>query len=123
MRRRQNGSSGLTTAERFSSIGVCWQDVFEKLPEGGDVPLPVSEIEDILSYSLVGCYPECITEAPVDRKYPQVSIKHHKGFTYGLDYRLGISMVFLKCYLGLLTLKFYLFQFSERAAASLSVRL
>ena len=86
--------------------GVCRKDVFKQLSEGGDIPLSVSKVEEELSYSLVGCYTEYVAETPVDRKHPQTSVEHHKGFPQCLDDRLGIAMVFLKCGIGSLTFGF-----------------
>src|SRR5690606_21179851 len=62
-------------------------DRLEKQPEGWNVPLPATQIEQDASLSVLRVDLEKLVEAAAGCQHPEAVVEHHKGLGQGIDDR------------------------------------
>src|SRR4051794_38826799 len=67
-------------------------DVFQKGPQGRDVPLPVSQLVDEPVLSLFGGHLKRLIEATPGAAYPQSRVKHQEPLADSVHDVLGIRL-------------------------------
>jgi hypothetical protein len=60
------------------------KNCFKQFPQLRDIPLFVPKVIDKLPHGLFGFYLEEFIKGTAGGDYPEISIQHQKGFTYGL---------------------------------------
>ena len=75
-------------------LGIAWNDVFQELPELGNIPLVVVQFIEQFTLGFFLCQMKSLVETGIGIFDPEVFIKDQQGLANGGEYRFRIFLDF-----------------------------